>query len=161
MHDTNKSRKSIVETIRHGDIDKEVIYYYKSGMLLIFSRYWNLVETRISIYEAQQITAKGRVHDLINSWKRERIFGTCLIETSVVDAHPKIPTGLGDDNKVGYPSRVVDLQNEVGVEQLFDFFTDEVLSLYTLLLRLLLDRTGIGVDLQMVLDHLPRDPGHL
>jgi hypothetical protein len=49
MHDTNKSRKSILKTIRDGDIAKEAIYCYKSGMLLIFSRHWNLVETRISI----------------------------------------------------------------------------------------------------------------
>jgi hypothetical protein len=35
------------------------------------------------------------------------------------------------------------------------------LSLYGLLLGLLLDRSDIGVDLQMVLNHLPGDPRHL
>jgi hypothetical protein len=70
---------------------------------------------------------------LINSWKRESIFGACLIETSVVNAHPKLS----------------------------NFFMDEVLPLNRLLPRFLLDWSGIGVDLQIVLDHLPRDPGHL
>jgi hypothetical protein len=56
---------------------------------------------------------------------------------------------------------VVDLPFEASVEQLFDFFTDEVLPLNGLLLGPLLDRSGIGVDLQMVLNHLPRDPRHL
>jgi hypothetical protein len=56
---------------------------------------------------------------------------------------------------------VVDLQYEASVEQLFDFFTDEVLPLNGLLSGLLLDRSGVGVDLQMVLNHLPRDPRHL
>jgi hypothetical protein len=37
MHDAHKGRKSILKTIRHGDITKEVIYYYKSGMLLRIS----------------------------------------------------------------------------------------------------------------------------
>jgi hypothetical protein len=49
MYGMHKGRKSILKTIWHGDIAKEGIYYYKSDMLLIFSRYWNLVETRISI----------------------------------------------------------------------------------------------------------------
>jgi hypothetical protein len=111
----------------------------------------SILETRISILEAQQI----------NSWKRERIFGTCLVETSVADAHPKLPTSLGDDSRVGQPPRVVDLSDEAGVEHLFDFFTDEVLPLNGLLLGLLLDRPVIRVDLQMVLDDLPSDPGHL
>jgi hypothetical protein len=53
---------------------------------------------------------------LINSWKRERIFGTCLIETSVVDAHLKLLAGLEDDNKVGQPPWVVDLPDEGGIE---------------------------------------------
>jgi hypothetical protein len=56
---------------------------------------------------------------------------------------------------------VVDLPYEASVEQLFDLFTDEVLPLNRLLPGPLLDRSGIGVDLQMVLNHLPRDPRHL
>jgi hypothetical protein len=56
---------------------------------------------------------------------------------------------------------VVDLLDKASVEQLFDFFTDEVLLLSRLLLGILLDRSSIGVDLQMVLNHLPRDLRHL
>jgi hypothetical protein len=56
---------------------------------------------------------------------------------------------------------VVDLSDEAGIEQLIDFFMDEILSLNGLLLVLMLDWLVIGVDLQMVLDHLPRDLGHL
>jgi hypothetical protein len=56
---------------------------------------------------------------------------------------------------------VVDLPYETSVEQLFDFFTDEVLPLNGLLSGPLLDRSGVGVDLQMMLNHLPRDPRHL
>jgi hypothetical protein len=56
---------------------------------------------------------------------------------------------------------VVDLPYEASVEQLFNFFTDEVLPLNGLLPGPLLDQSGVGVDLQMVLNHLPRDPRHL
>jgi hypothetical protein len=98
---------------------------------------------------------------MINAWERERIFGACLIETSVVDAYSKLSTSLGDDNRVGQPPQVVDLPDESGVVQLLDFFMDEVLSLNRLLSGLLLHQHGIRIDLQMVLNHLPRDPGHL
>jgi hypothetical protein len=56
---------------------------------------------------------------------------------------------------------VVDLPYEASVEQLLDFLTDEVLLLNGLLLGPLLDRSGVGADLQMVLNHLARDPRHL
>ena len=86
---------------------------------------------------------------------------TCLVEAGVVDAHPKLPVGLGDDNPIGQPLGVVDLLDEASVQQLVDLFTDEVLPLHGLIPRLLAHRLGVRVDLQMVLDYFPRDPGHL
>jgi hypothetical protein len=56
---------------------------------------------------------------------------------------------------------VIDLFDEASLQQLADLFTNEVLSLNGLLLWLLSDRPGIGVDIQMVLNHLPGDPRHL
>jgi hypothetical protein len=85
--------------------------------------------------------------------------GACLVETGVVDAHLKFPTGLGDDNRLGQPPRVVDLPYEASIEQLLDFFTDEVLPHNGLLLELLLHRPGIRVDLQMVLNTSLGIPG--
>jgi hypothetical protein len=55
----------------------------------------------------------------------------------------------------------MNLFDEAGVQQLPDFLTDEVLPLNGLFPRLLTHQFGIRVDLQMVLDHLPRDPRHL
>jgi hypothetical protein len=49
---------------------------------------------------------------------------------------------------------VVDLLDKAGVKQVLDLFTDEVLPLNGLLLRLMLHQPGIRVDLQMVLNHL-------
>jgi hypothetical protein len=55
----------------------------------------------------------------------------------------------------------MDLFDEASVQQLLDLLTDEVLPLNGLSPRLLTHRFGVSVDLQMVLDHLPRDPRHL
>jgi hypothetical protein len=89
------------------------------------------------------------------------VFRTCLVETYVVDAHPKLLIGLRDDHRVGQPPRVVDLPNEADVEQLLDFFMYKVLPLNRLLSGPLLDQSGVGVDFQIVFNHLPKDPGHL
>jgi hypothetical protein len=56
---------------------------------------------------------------------------------------------------------VVDLPYDASVDQLLDFFMDKVLPLNRLLPRPLLDWSSIRVDLQMVLNHLHRDPRHL
>jgi hypothetical protein len=56
---------------------------------------------------------------------------------------------------------VADLPYEASVEQLYDLFMDKVLPLNGLLPGPLLDRSSVGVDLQMILNHLPRDPRHL
>jgi hypothetical protein len=90
---------------------------------------------------------RGRIHDLIYSWESKRVYQTCLVETSVVDAHLKLPANLGNNNKVGQPPWTVDLPDKVGVKQPFDFFTDEVLPLNRLFLGLLLDHSSIGIDL--------------
>jgi hypothetical protein len=91
----------------------------------------------------------------------EGIFGACLVEIGVVDAHPKFLAVHGDDNRIGQPPWVVDLPYEASVEQLLEFFTYLVLPLNELLLRLLLHRPGVGVDLQVVLNHFPKDLEHL
>jgi hypothetical protein len=119
------------------------------------------MKTRIGIYEGQQITPGGGVHNLIYTREWIRVFWTCLVKIGVVDAHPKLPVGLWDYNRVGQPYRMVDLLDEASLQQLADLFTDEVLPLDGLLAWLLPDRPGVGVDLQMMLNHLPRDPGHL
>jgi hypothetical protein len=56
---------------------------------------------------------------------------------------------------------VVDLPDEASVKQIFNLFSDKVLPLFGLLTGLLLDRSGVGVDLHMVLNHLSGDPRHL
>jgi hypothetical protein len=56
---------------------------------------------------------------------------------------------------------VVDLFDEASMQQLVDLFMDEVLLLDGLLPWLLSHRPNVGVDLHIVLNHLPGDPGHL
>ena len=104
---------------------------------------------------------RRRVHNLVDMWKRIGVSRTCLVEAGVVDAHPKLPIGLWDDDRVGQSLGVVDLFDEASMQEFADFFTNEVLPLHRLLPRLLAHRRGVRVDPQIVLDHFPGDPGHL
>jgi hypothetical protein len=119
------------------------------------------MKTRIGIYEGQQITLGSGVYNLIYSREWIGVFWKCLIEIGVVDAHPKLPISLWDNDRIGQPHRVVDLFDEASLQQLSNLFTDEILPLNGLLSRFLPDWSGIRVDLQMVLNHLPKDPGYL
>ena len=74
-----------------------------------------LVQTRVSIYERYKIAPRGGVYNLIDTWEWIGVSRTCLIEAGVVDAHPKLPVGLGDDDWVGQPLAVVDLLDEASV----------------------------------------------
>jgi hypothetical protein len=55
----------------------------------------------------------------------------------------------------------MDLPDEASIKQLLNLLSDKILLLYRLLPGLLLDRSSVRVVLQMVLNHLPRDPRHL
>jgi hypothetical protein len=59
----------------------------------------------------------------------ESDFWICLVETSVVNAQPKLLACLGDHNRDGQPPRVVDLPDEASIKQLFNLFLDKILSL--------------------------------
>jgi hypothetical protein len=52
---------------------------------------------------------------LIYPWKWIRVLGTSLIKAGVVDAHPKLPIRLGDDDWVGQSHWVMNLFDEAGV----------------------------------------------
>jgi hypothetical protein len=119
------------------------------------------MKTRIGIYEGQQVTPGGGVYNLIYLRKWIAVFWTCLIEVGVVDAHPKLPISLRDDDWIGQPHRIVDLFDKASLQLLADLFTDEVLPLDGLLSWLLPHWLVVGLDLQMLLNHLPGNPGHL
>jgi hypothetical protein len=98
---------------------------------------------------------------LIYSWEWIWVLRKDLIEVGVVDAHPKLPVSLGNDDRIGKPYWVMDLFDEASTQQLPDLLTDEILLLNGLPPRLLTHRFGVRVDLKMVLNHLPGDPRHL
>ena len=52
---------------------------------------------------------------MIDTWKRIWVSRTCLVEAGVVDAHPKLPVGFWDDDRIGQPLGVVDLHDEASV----------------------------------------------
>ena len=56
---------------------------------------------------------------------------------------------------------MLDLPHESGAQQLLDLEVDELLALERLLPDLLLDGLGARTDREVMLNHFPRDPGHV
>ena len=54
-----------------------------------------------------------------------------------------------------------DFSDKSGVEELADLLADKLLALWRLPLDLLLHRAGVRTHSQVMLDHLPRDPGYI
>ena len=53
---------------------------------------------RVSIQEGQELTPGSRVDDLVDLREGKRIPGIGLVQAGVVDAHPKLPVSLGNDD---------------------------------------------------------------
>src|SRR5581483_1622353 len=133
----------------------------KRSFLFILPNHFNLMKTRVCIQERQKLTPGGGVYNLVYSRQRIGVFWTCLVKVGVVDAHTQFASCLGDHHWIGEPHWVLDLADEASSQQLVNLSADEFLPLHGLTPHLLLHRSSIGADRQMVLNHLPRDPGHV
>ena len=98
---------------------------------------------------------------MIYAGQGKRIFRASLIQISVIYTHAELAVGLWDDDWICQPVRVEDLSDKFGVKELADLLPDELLALRRLPPDLLLHRAGVRAHRQVMLDHLPRDPGHI
>ncbi len=83
------------------------------------------------------------------------------MEVRVVDAHSELAVGLGDDHRVRQPPWVDDLSDETGLQESRYLLADEGLPLRGLAPYLLPDGSRVRSHGETVLDHRPRDPGHV
>jgi len=60
-----------------------------------------------------------------------RVLGTCLVQISVVGAHSPFYVGLFYHDDVGKPGEKPDLFDEVGMEDLVNFFFDGFTPLFS------------------------------
>jgi hypothetical protein len=71
----------------------------------------------VAVEEAEQVTARRRVDDLINPRQPEGVLGAVFVEVSVVDAHPPlVRVLLADEDEVGEPLRMEDFSDEASRE---------------------------------------------
>jgi hypothetical protein len=71
----------------------------------------------VAVEEAEQVTARRGVDDLVNLRQPEGVLGAVFVEIGVVDAHPPhVRVLLADEDGVGKPLRMEDFSDEVGRE---------------------------------------------
>jgi hypothetical protein len=84
---------------------------------LVFFLDSDLVVPGIAVEEAEQVTARRGVDDLVNPRQPEGVLGAVLVEVGVVDAHPPlVRVLLADEDGVGKPLRMEDFSDEAGRE---------------------------------------------
>jgi hypothetical protein len=87
------------------------------GLLLVFFLDSNLVVPGIAVEEAEQVTARRGVDDLIYPRQPEGVLGAVLVEVGVVDAHPPlVGVLLVDEDGIGEPLSMEDFSDEASRE---------------------------------------------
>jgi hypothetical protein len=87
------------------------------GLLLVFLLDSNLVVPGIAVEEAEQVTARRGVDDLIYPRQPEGVLGAVLVEVGVVDAHPPlVGVLLVDEDGIGEPLSMEDFSDEASRE---------------------------------------------
>jgi hypothetical protein len=77
----------------------------------------DLVVLRVAVEEAEQVTARRGVDDLVNLRQPEGVLGAMFVEISVVDAHPPlVRVLLAGKDEVGKPLRMEDFSDEADRE---------------------------------------------
>jgi hypothetical protein len=67
----------------------------------------------VAVEEAEQVTARRGVNDLVYPRQLEGVLGAVLVEVGVVDAHPPLIRVLfADEDGVGEPLRMEDFSDE-------------------------------------------------
>jgi hypothetical protein len=75
------------------------------------------VVSRVAVEEAEQVTTRRGIDDLINPWQLEGVLGAVFVEIGVVDAHPPlVRVLLADEDGVGKPLKMEDFSDEVDRE---------------------------------------------
>jgi hypothetical protein len=71
----------------------------------------------VAVEEAEQVTARRGIDDLVNPRQPEWVLGAVLVKVGVVDAHPPlVRVLLADEDGVGEPLRMEDFSDEASRE---------------------------------------------
>jgi hypothetical protein len=73
------------------------------------------VVSRVVVKEAEQVTARHGVDDLVNPRQSEGVLGAVFVEIDIVNSYPPlVRVLLMDKDRVGKPLRMEDFFDEAG-----------------------------------------------
>ena len=120
----------ILETERHDPVTVKAMISDESCLFFVFQRHSNLIIAGERIHEGEELMARGRVHQLIDSGKGIAVLRTGLIQLFEVYAHPPLAVCLFDQDNIRNPIRIIDFLNESGLEELIHFLGYRLLPLW-------------------------------
>jgi hypothetical protein len=119
-----------------------------------------LVVAWVGILETQEFTPGNEVHDLVDSWERERILWACLVQACVIYAHPPFPILSCHKYQIGCPIWVIHFFHKAISQKPGQLFARGPALLLIKALHALLDRLGTGLDVEGMLRDFLGDTRH-
>jgi hypothetical protein len=103
----------------------------------------------VAVNEAEQVSTRRGVDDLIYLRQPEGVLGAVLVEVGVVDAHPPlVRVLLANEDGVGEPLRMEDFSDEASREYFGELLLDGIPSVVGEMAEVLSFRGSFRVDVE-------------
>ena len=111
--------------------------------------------------EREDLATRGGVNYLVYARQRKVILWARLVEPSIINTHPPLPSLLFDKNRIGEPVGVEYLSNESCCQEFGDLFTYGPTPLIIKAMQALLSGLQAQDEAQCVLGDVPRYARHV
>ena len=147
---------SVLQTEGHDVVAVDACWHDECSKLLVFDFQLDLVVTRICVEERQEGTTRSGVDNLVDARQREVVLRAVLVQVGEVDAHAQgIGILLRHHHWVSYPSGLLDLPNKTGFLEPMNFCAHGLALRLREASQCLLDRFGVGVNIECLLSEFP------
>jgi hypothetical protein len=110
------SSAGVLQLEGHGHVAVRAKRGDEHGLVLVFFLDCDVVVPEVAVKEAEQVSARRGVNDLVYPRQLEGVLGAVLIEVGVVDTHPPLIRVLADEDGVGEPLKMEDFSDEASRE---------------------------------------------
>ena len=94
---------------------------------MVAGLHYDLIITRESVHEAEELVASNGVHCEVDLGKGKAIFQASLVNIGKVNAESPLSISLLDENHISQPVGIIYFSDSSGLEEFADLFDDHLL----------------------------------
>src|ERR1043165_1134985 len=102
-HGTLVSGACVLQSERHNLVTESTLLCNKSSLLHVFGSHFDLIVTRETIHEGENLMLSGVVNQDINMRKWKIVFRTRFVQISVIHTHSYLAILLGHRHHISHP----------------------------------------------------------